>query len=90
LIVPRFHQSAVAPNLVNRGLRELSRTRLLPTDGAADVVIRIRPEAYRAAFSALASDIDRAVAQLVAWRADDAGPQSPSAGSPADIGSSDT
>jgi ribonuclease P protein component len=90
LIVPRFHQSAVARNRVKRRLRELSRTRLLPTDVAADVVIRIRPEAYRAAFSALASDVDRAVAQLVAWRADDTGPPPPFAGNPADTGSSDT
>jgi hypothetical protein len=35
---------------------------------AADVVIRIRPDAYRATFAELGADIDRAVAQLQRWR----------------------
>jgi ribonuclease P protein component len=69
LIVPRFHRSAVARNRVKRQLRELSRTRLLPADLAAELVIRIRPEAYQAAFSALAADVDRILTQLKAWRA---------------------
>jgi len=68
LIVPRFRQSAVSRNQLKRRLRELSRTRLIPTDVAADVVIRIRPEAYRATFAALRQDIDRAVVQLGRWR----------------------
>ena len=69
LIVPRFQRSAVARNKVKRRLRELSRTRLLPADVAAEVVIRIRPEAYRAAFSALAADIDRILTHLKSWQA---------------------
>ena len=68
LIVPRFHQSAVSRNRLKRRLRELSRTRLIPSDLAADVVIRIRPDAYRADFAALAQDIDRALGQLARWR----------------------
>jgi hypothetical protein len=45
-------------------------------------VIRIRPEAYRAAFAALAADIDRILAQLLNWRAPDPEqPSSPSADS---------
>jgi hypothetical protein len=36
----------------------------------ADVVIRIRPEAYGASFPELASDFDRAVIQLNRWRDD--------------------
>jgi RNase P protein component len=52
---------------VKRRLRELSRTQLLPTDIAADVVIRIRPEAYGAAFPELAADFDRAMIQLSRW-----------------------
>jgi ribonuclease P protein component len=68
LIVPRFRQSAVARNRVKRRLRELSRTRILPSDLATDVVIRIRPEAYRAAFGQLASDVDRALVQVRRWR----------------------
>ena len=58
----------MARNQLKRRLRELSRIRLLPVDVAADVVIRIRPDAYRATFAELALDIDRAVAQLVRWR----------------------
>ncbi|PYP79728.1 MAG: ribonuclease P protein component [Gemmatimonadetes bacterium] len=75
LVVPRFRQSAVARNRVKRRLRELSRTRLLPADVAADVVIRIRPEAYRATFSALATDVERILSQLIAWRAAEPEPQ---------------
>jgi len=74
---------------VKRRLRELSRTRLLPTDVAADIVIRIRPDAYRAAFSALAADIDRIITRLAGWRTTET--ESPaSLESPADSGSSDT
>jgi len=67
LIVPRHRQTAVARNRIKRRLRELSRIRLLPLDLEADVVIRIRPEAYRASFPDLASDFDRAVVQLNRW-----------------------
>jgi len=68
LIVPRYRHSAVARNRVKRRLRELSRTRLLPSNLAADVVIRIRVEAYRAPFADLATDVDRALGQLLRWR----------------------
>jgi ribonuclease P protein component len=54
---------------VKRRLRELVRTRLLPLDTAADIVIRIRPEAYGAAFATLVSDFDRLLGQLTQWRA---------------------
>jgi ribonuclease P protein component len=68
LVVPRFKQSAVDRNRLKRRLRELARLRLLPTDIAADIVLRIRPDAYRASFEALATDIDRALTQLARWR----------------------
>jgi ribonuclease P protein component len=68
LIVPRFRQSAVARNRVKRRLLELSRTRILPSGLAADVVIRIRPEAYQAVFAELAFDIERALTELARWR----------------------
>jgi ribonuclease P protein component len=74
---------------VKRRLRELSRTRLLPADVAADIVIRIRPDAYRAAFSALAADIDRILARLTNWGSTDTGAPV-SLESAADSGSSDT
>jgi RNase P protein component len=74
---------------VKRRLRELSRTRLLPADVPAEIVIRIRPDAYRATFSALAADIDRILTQLKSWRA--AAPEPlPRLDNPADAGSSDT
>ena len=68
LIVPRFRQSAVARNRLKRRLRELVRTRMLPSGVTVDVVIRIRPDAYRASFADLGRDVDKAVAQLARWR----------------------
>lgn len=65
LIVPRYQHTAVARNRVKRHLRELSRTRLLPADIPVDLVIRIRPEAYRASFLMLAADVDRVLVQLL-------------------------
>ena len=56
-------------NRLKRRLRELSRTRLIPADVAADIVLRIRPDTYDAPFAALAADVERALAQLQRWRA---------------------
>jgi ribonuclease P protein component len=67
LIVPRFKHSAVDRNRLKRRLRELGRLRVLPTDLPADVVVRIRPDAYTASFDALQADIERALAQLTRW-----------------------
>jgi len=67
LIVPRYRHSAVARNQVKRRLRELARLRLLPSGLPFDVVVRIRPEAYDAAFDQLSADIDRTLAQLSRW-----------------------
>jgi ribonuclease P protein component len=67
LIVPRFKQSAVARNRLKRRLRELTRVRLLPAKLAADIVVRIRPDAYSATFQILATEIDRALVQLMQW-----------------------
>jgi hypothetical protein len=47
---------------------------LLPADIAADLVIRIRPEAYRASFLMLAADIDRALTRLLNGQAAEPGP----------------
>jgi ribonuclease P protein component len=68
LVVPRFKQSAVARNQLKRRLRELTRVRLLPSDVPADVVVRIKPEAYRATFDALTADVVRALEHLTRWR----------------------
>jgi ribonuclease P protein component len=67
LIVPRYRHSAVARNQVKRRLRELTRLRLLPSGLPFDVVVRIRPEAYDAAFDQLTADIDRTLVQLSRW-----------------------
>ena len=67
LVVPRFKRSAVMRNRLKRRLRELTRVRLLPADLPADVILRVRPEAYDATFDALAADIMQALAQLVRW-----------------------
>jgi len=75
---------------VKRRLRELSRTRLLPSDVAADVVIRIRAEAYRAPFAALATDVDRALGQLLQWRGSIPEPASEPSETVTDRSSSDT
>jgi ribonuclease P protein component len=66
-VVPRYKHTAVARNRLKRRLRELSRLRLLPADIAADVVVRVRPEAYGASFDALVLDIGRALDQLRRW-----------------------
>lgn len=79
LVVPRFKQSAVARNRLKRRLRELTRVRLLPADLPADVVLRIRPDAYAATFEALASDVARALAQLTRWRSTFGGAPAPTA-----------
>jgi ribonuclease P protein component len=68
LIVPRYKQSAVARNRLKRRLRELTRLRLLPADFPADVVVRIRPDAYDATFEALTADVQGALTQLARWR----------------------
>ena len=66
-IVPRFKHSAVARNRVKRRLRELARLTMLPTGMSADIVLRIRPEAYSASFASLAADIAHAMKQLKQW-----------------------
>lgn len=67
LIVPLHKHSAVDRNRLKRRLRELARTRLIPSGLPADIVVRIRPEAYGASFETLTVDIVRALAQLAHW-----------------------
>ena len=66
-VVPKFKQSAVDRNRLKRRLRELSRLRLLPTALPADVVVRVKPEAYGASFDALAAEVDTILAHLRRW-----------------------
>ena len=81
LIVPKYRHSGVARNRLKRRLRELARLRLLPLGLAGDVVIRVRPEAYRASFEALTADIARVLAQLLRWR-DASSPSRPASDRP--------
>jgi ribonuclease P protein component len=60
VIVPRHKHSAVDRNRLKRRLRELVRTRLLPTLPPCHVVIRARVEAYADSFEALARQLERA------------------------------
>ena len=69
LVVPRYKRSAVARNRLKRRLRELTRLHLLPAAIAADVDIRIRPDAYAATFEMLADDVGRVLSQLLRWSA---------------------
>ena len=62
--MPKYKQSGVARNRLKRRLREVSRTRLLPTLPSADVVVRARPEAYRASFDELRHELERAATQV--------------------------
>jgi ribonuclease P protein component len=58
LIVPRYGSTAVARNRLRRRLREIARRRVLPGLAPVDLVVRPRPDAYRAAFDTLADDLD--------------------------------
>jgi ribonuclease P protein component len=64
VVVPRVKQPVVARNRLKRRLREVLRTEVLPRLQEAelwrDVLVRVRPEAYRAAFRDLR-------AELTAW-----------------------
>ena len=82
-VVPRFKHTAVARNRLKRRLRELSRVHLLPADLSADVIVRVRPEAYGATFDELAADVARAFDQLTRWSATTAPTTDAASGSPA-------
>jgi ribonuclease P protein component len=64
VVVPRYSGSAVDRNRLKRRLRELVRTRLLPAAPSVDVVVRARPDAYRASFDELEADVARVAEQL--------------------------
>ncbi len=60
LIVPRFQSTAVARNRLRRRLQELWRREVQPLQGARDLLIRARKEAYDAPFQTLRTE-------LLAW-----------------------
>lgn len=63
IIVPRYGNSIVARNKLKRRLRECVRTTWLPGasqgEGAEDMLLRARPEAYDASFEALLESVRR-------------------------------
>lgn len=67
LIVPKHKHSAVDRNKLKRRLREITRCNVLPTFGemSADLVIRAGPEAYRASFDRLRTEVTTAVSGLI-------------------------
>ncbi len=67
LVVPKYKRTGVERNRLKRRLRELVRTRLLPTLPPVDLVIRAMPHAYEAAFEALAADVARAGERIPAF-----------------------
>ena len=53
LIVPRFQSSAVARNRLRRRLTEIWRRELQARQGARDLIVRARREAYDVTFAEL-------------------------------------
>jgi ribonuclease P protein component len=70
VVVPKYRRNIVDRNRTKRRLRELARTRILPSVGSIDVLIRAKPEAYTATFEQLTVEVD-AITQWAAgivWR----------------------
>lgn len=61
LIVPKFRSTAVARNRLRRRLREIWRRELQDLLSGCDLVIRARPEAYRAGFDQLRRELIQGV-----------------------------
>lgn len=64
LIVPRFRHSAVARNRVRRRLREIARRGPLGALPSVDVLVRARPAAYAAEYTALRDDLTLAFTRI--------------------------
>lgn len=65
MVVPKHRRTAVARNRLKRRLREIGRTLVLPVLDEAglplDVMVRARPEAYRATFAELRGELEHIV-----------------------------
>jgi ribonuclease P protein component len=57
VIVPRYGATAVARNRLRRRLRERARRQVLTQLAALDLVVKARPEAYRAPPGELTEDL---------------------------------
>ena len=58
VVVGKHRHSIVERNRLRRRLRELLRTKLLPTIGGVDLVVRSLPSAYDASFEALLMEVE--------------------------------
>ena len=57
LIVPKFQSNAVARNRLRRRLSEIWRRDIRTLQGSCDLLIRVRKEAYGAAFAELQAEL---------------------------------
>ena len=57
IVVPKYKRNGVARNQLKRRLREIVRTRVLPTLPPGDLVIRANPAAYDAPFERLVLEL---------------------------------
>jgi ribonuclease P protein component len=74
LIVPKFQSSAVARNRLRRRLTEIWRREIQARQGARDLIVRARREAYGASFAELRQEFLTLVGALAgAGRASDDG-----------------
>jgi ribonuclease P protein component len=64
LIVPKFQSSGVARNRLRRRLSEIWRRDLQERQGARDLLVRVRKEAYGASFADLRTELLRWVEGL--------------------------
>lgn len=58
VVVPKYRRNIVDRNRTKRQLRELARMRILPIVGSIDILLRAKPDAYRASFDQLAVEVD--------------------------------
>jgi ribonuclease P protein component len=65
IVVPKRGRTTSDRNRLKRRLRELIRIHVLGVLEPMDLVIHTRPEAYRASFSELQSDVLKGVARMV-------------------------
>lgn len=64
VIVAKYGHTIVERNQLRRRLRELARTKLIPSSGGVDVVIRSLPSAYAASFDRLLDEVEMIARKL--------------------------
>ena len=63
-IVPKYGHSSVERNLLKRRLREITRTYLLGTLPAVDVVVRALPSSYGADYATLLTELRKSALEI--------------------------